>query len=1249
MFQVDHEINSYNSLIMNQANKLNTKFTKTYSSSKLINSGEQPISKNKNQLISDKREINNANLNCFNTDNTSNKNMKNLTKKKTEESSFKNIKKLPKIIKYTIQINSLMDSKCIDSSNTNRLVSASNPSDKALKEDINNNYIRRNLLKKEEFKDKLDNFPLERKNSLHLSDTTNLDYINKILMPSDLTKNKKPKIKKEINFGKMKEYIKLPEFLGDQPLTEILFHPILDDFLTKPQTEKQYEINLYLNSHKMISNLIYLKWPLNKDGTIPTQNIINVKKLKTENKNSEDEEEIVPEIQKEKNEPAPPADADENINLIIPKKRFVSISEYPGNYNKPEKPVISERQLKFSQNLESKINNGIDASENKLPNDSYNTDLVKSAFEIYKKRTNSSGVYIEKNKEKNFFKDYTNNERRGSKNMNNMSNNIIEDNNINNSMNESIKSEESEISEEKEVQLNTIYGDLLPYYKLKDENDRTLIFESRFESGNLLCAFKTDEENKYQLYLQNDTNTTGYIQWFFFRVTNTRKGQKVNFNIINMLRPICPYKKGLKIMTYSKLQAQNENIGWHRDCENVMYYTNNLFIYNENSKKKRSLNSLSFDYVFKYDNDKVYFANCLPYFYSKLIDETEQYEKKLKHKFFFFKRIPFTQTLGGNDLILLNISSKTPKNQNINEINNIHNDFSLPQLNKSFNHSFINLLNSSIPLQFKQNDELKSKNKKAVFMIGRQHPGETVGSHVIKGCLDFLLTECDEAKKLREIYDFHIVPMMNPDGVIVGNSRTGFAGCDLNRRWSKPNEIIHPEIFYTKNLILNTAINQKIAFVIDFHGHFGTYNSLFYCNHKENKKKCSLFPFLCSKLSNIISFQQSSFSMPKYKASTERLSLFRELEDCDNNNIIALETSFFGTYKGREEKSHYFNNKILSEIGRDVCLGMLSYYMKCENITIENNLNKGDEWENLKKLDIDMRDFEAELIKEVNESEDEEDKEELSESEPSIDNFDKKEILKLMPVVAQKKKKKKGKNYNNGSHNNKIKKIEKYLSKRKYGNNNDKNNLDKNKNIDLDIELYNPLKELMAKKLEEENKKKAKPNKSLSIKYPPSIPITKKPLYQSVNQTNIKNTKPVQPQKPVELPKTKEEYTQTDEIFFRMHWTYFVGKYKILNCKTTNNNNLPNITNGPFNLGRLNRNIFGRFFNRRNNFFLINDRFKKSDWTKSKNNQIEHNGNYNIMHNFNNYNFKDKNMKPVYLNRINRNGYSVNRVPSKQK
>ena len=31
-----------------------------------------------------------------------------------------------------------------------------------------------------------------------------------------------------------------------------------------------------------------------------------------------------------------------------------------------------------------------------------------------------------------------------------------------------------------------------------------------------------------------------------------------------------------------------------------------------------------------------------------------------------------------------------------------------------------------------------------------------------------------------------LVPMVNPDGVVVGNSRSSLAGVDLNRRWSNP-------------------------------------------------------------------------------------------------------------------------------------------------------------------------------------------------------------------------------------------------------------------------------------------------------------------------------------------------------------------------------------------------------------------------------------------------------------------------------
>lgn len=49
----------------------------------------------------------------------------------------------------------------------------------------------------------------------------------------------------------------------------------------------------------------------------------------------------------------------------------------------------------------------------------------------------------------------------------------------------------------------------LQFYTLENENDLTLLFESRFESGNLLSAWKVSD-NEYDLILQNDINTNGH-------------------------------------------------------------------------------------------------------------------------------------------------------------------------------------------------------------------------------------------------------------------------------------------------------------------------------------------------------------------------------------------------------------------------------------------------------------------------------------------------------------------------------------------------------------------------------------------------------------------------------------------------------------------------------------------------------------------------------------------------------------------
>jgi hypothetical protein len=111
------------------------------------------------------------------------------------------------------------------------------------------------------------------------------------------------------------------------------------------------------------------------------------------------------------------------------------------------------------------------------------------------------------------------------------------------------------------------------FYKLTGPDDKTLIFESRFESGNLLAAIKVSE-TEYDLILQNDINTNGNTQWYFFRCSNTFKGQKVKFNILNLAKPDSLYNYGMKILCFSNKTKEEEGTGWHRVGEQINYYQN---------------------------------------------------------------------------------------------------------------------------------------------------------------------------------------------------------------------------------------------------------------------------------------------------------------------------------------------------------------------------------------------------------------------------------------------------------------------------------------------------------------------------------------------------------------------------------------------------------------------------------------------------------------------------------------------------
>jgi murein tripeptide amidase MpaA len=80
----------------------------------------------------------------------------------------------------------------------------------------------------------------------------------------------------------------------------------------------------------------------------------------------------------------------------------------------------------------------------------------------------------------------------------------------------------------------------------------------------------------------------------------------------------------------------------------------------------------------------------------------------------------------------------------------------------------------------------KMKKKRGIVISSRVHPGETGASFMMKGALDYLVGPSIGAKILRDNFVIKIVPMVNADGVINGNTRCSLAGVDLNRCWMDP-------------------------------------------------------------------------------------------------------------------------------------------------------------------------------------------------------------------------------------------------------------------------------------------------------------------------------------------------------------------------------------------------------------------------------------------------------------------------------
>ncbi len=105
--------------------------------------------------------------------------------------------------------------------------------------------------------------------------------------------------------------------------------------------------------------------------------------------------------------------------------------------------------------------------------------------------------------------------------------------------------------------------------------------------------------------------------------------------------------------------------------------------------------------------------------------------------------------------------------------------------------------------------------KRKVWLIARQHPGETMAEWFVEGFLERLLDGDDPVSRvLLKHCVFYVVPNMNPDGAVRGNLRTNAAGANLNREWQSPSPEKSPEVFLVREAMQLAGVDL----CLDAHG-----------------------------------------------------------------------------------------------------------------------------------------------------------------------------------------------------------------------------------------------------------------------------------------------------------------------------------------------------------------------------------------------------------------------------------------------
>jgi len=211
-----------------------------------------------------------------------------------------------------------------------------------------------------------------------------------------------------------------------------------------------------------------------------------------------------------------------------------------------------------------------------------------------------------------------------------------------------------------------------------------------------------------------------------------------------------------------------------------------------------------------------------------------------------------------------------------------------------------------------------------IVVMARVHPGESPASFIMEGFLEFITSEdCNVAKYLRDQVTFKVIPMLNPDGVALGNYRCSLMGFDLNRHWRDTNPWAQPGLHAVKAFLIGLEKEHPVDFCFDIHAHSLATGAFMYGNvvSEDQQSEQQAFPKIFSAFAEDFSLSKTNFNKDTVKSGTARRVLGGLFP-----KSYTLEVSFYNYQK--DLRSVPYTQKAYSDLGENLARAIAEYYRK---------------------------------------------------------------------------------------------------------------------------------------------------------------------------------------------------------------------------------------------------------------------------------------------------------------------------------